>query len=243
MRDFKGKTYWLVGASEGLGAALASKLSAAGADLVISARNADRLGEVADRLTGNVEILPLDVTDAEAVQRAAEAQHDVDGVVFLSAVYWPMNSKDWDSDRILSMIDVNLSGAVRLVGAVLPTFLKRGKGHIVFTGSLAAFRGLPGSVGYSTSKAALLSLAETMRLDLKGTGVDVQIAHPGFVKTRLTDKNDFNMPSLMTPEQAATHMFAAMRRKRFSTSFPGIFAATMRSLRLVPDWLYFRLFA
>ena len=243
MRDFKGKTYWLIGASEGLGAALASKLSAAGADLVISARNADRLGEVADRLTGNVEILPLDVTDAEAVQRAAEAQHDVDGVVFLSAVYWPMNSKDWDSDRILSMIDVNLSGAVRLVGAVLPTFLKRGKGHIVFTGSLAAFRGLPGSVGYSTSKAALLSLAETMRLDLKGTGVDVQIAHPGFVKTRLTDKNDFNMPSLMTPEQAATHMVAAMRRKRFSTSFPGIFAATMRSLRLVPDWLYFRLFA
>lgn len=243
MRDFNGKTYWLIGASEGLGAALASKLSAAGADLVISARNADRLGEVADRLTGNVEILPLDVTDAEAVQRAAEAQHDVDGVVFLSAVYWPMNSKDWDSDRILSMIDVNLSGAVRLVGAVLPTFLKRGKGHIVFTGSLAAFRGLPGSVGYSTSKAALLSLAETMRLDLKGTGVDVQIAHPGFVKTRLTDKNDFNMPSLMTPEQAATYMVDAMRRKRFSTSFPGIFAATMRSLRLVPDWLYFRLFA
>lgn len=243
MRDFKGKKYWLVGASEGLGAALAQKLSAAGADLVLSARSADRLGQIADGLAGNIEVLPLDVTDPNAVTRAAEAQRDIDGIVYLSAAYWPMHTEDWDTDKVLAMLDVNLSGAVRLIGAVLPHFLKRGKGHIVLTGSLASFRGLPASIGYSASKAGMLSLAETMRLDLKKTGVEVQVAHPGFIRTRLTDKNGFKMPSLMEPEDAATHMFNAMRRKKFSTSFPGFFAITMRSLRIIPDWLYFRLFA
>lgn len=243
MRSFSGKKYWLVGASEGLGAALAKKLSDAGADLVISARNAARLAELADSLSANVEILPLDVTDRYAVDQAASTVGEIDGLVYLSAAYWPMNTKDWETDKALSMVDVNLSGAVRLIGAVLPQFLKNNRGHIVLTGSLASFRGLPGSIGYSASKAGMLSLAETMRLDLKGTGVEVQVAHPGFIRTRLTDKNDFNMPSLMEPEEAAEHMFKAMRRKRFSTSFPGFFAITMRSLRLLPDWLYFRLFA
>lgn len=243
MRNFSGQRYWLVGASEGLGAALARKLSDAGADLILSARNAERLGELAEQLSGNVEVLPLDVTDQDAVSQAVDVLGEIDGVVYLSAAYWPMHSKDWNTEQALRMIDVNLLGAVRVVGAVLPQFLGKRRGHIVLTGSLAAFRGLPASIGYSASKAGILSLAETMRLDLKGTGVEVQVAHPGFIRTRLTDKNDFKMPSIMEPDEAAEHMFRAINGSSFASSFPGFFALTMRSLQLVPNWLFFRLFA
>lgn len=243
MRDFKGKRYWLVGASEGLGSALAERMSAEGADLVLSARNSERLNELAEKLLGNVTVLPFDVTDNEAVVRAASDLGKIDGVIYLSGTYWPMDAKDWDTDKALAMLDVNLSGAVRVVGAILPELMRQGHGHIVLTGSLAAFRGLPASIGYSASKAGLLSLAETLRCDLGGTGIDVQIAHPGFIRTRLTDKNAFKMPSLMEPGDAADAMFKAISRKKFSSSFPGLFAVTMRSLRFLPDWLYFRLFA
>jgi short-subunit dehydrogenase len=243
MRDFAGKRYWLVGASEGLGASLARKLSDAGAELILSARNADRLGEIAADLSSNVEVLPVDVTDQAAVEQAAETVGQIDGIVYLSAAYWPMHTADWNTNHAAQMVDVNLTGAMRVVGAVLPKFLAQGHGHIMLTGSLAAFRGLPASVGYSASKAAMVSLAETMRLDLKGTGIEVQIAHPGFIRTRLTDKNDFKMPSIMEPDEAADHMFRAMRGRRFATSFPGVFALIMRSLQLFPNWLYFRVFA
>jgi len=243
MRDFAGKRYWLVGASEGLGASLAKKLGDAGAELILSARNAERLGEIASRLSTSVEVLPVDVTDKAAVEQAAETVGRIDGIVYLSATYWPMHTTDWNTVQAAQMIDVNLTGAMRVVGAVLPKFLAQGHGHIVFTGSLAAFRGLPASVGYSASKAAMVSLAETMRLDLKGTGVEVQIAHPGFIRTRLTDKNDFKMPSLMEPDEAANHMFRAMQGRRFATSFPGVFALIMRGLQLFPNWLYFKVFA
>lgn len=243
MRDFAGKRYWLVGASEGLGASLAKKLSDAGAELILSARNAERLGEIASGLSSNVEVLPVDVTDQAAVEQAAETVGQIDGIVYLSAAYWPMHTTDWNTNHAAQMVDVNLTGAMRVVGAVLPKFLAQGHGHIVFTGSLAAFRGLPASVGYSASKAAMVSLAETMRLDLKGTGIEVQIAHPGFIRTRLTDKNDFTMPSIMEPDEAADHMFRAMRGRRFTTSFPGVFALVMRCLQLFPNWLYFRVFA
>ena len=243
MRDFHGKTYWLVGASEGLGAALAHKLSAAGADLVLSARNADSLRQLAFELPGNANVLPVDVTDEISVQSAASKLKELDGMVYLAGAYWPMDAKAWDTEKALAMIDVNLSGAVRVVGAVLPKFRRERNGHIVLTGSLASFRGLPASVGYSASKAGLASLAETMKIDLKGTGIKVQIAHPGFIRTRLTDKNTFSMPSLMETETAAEYMFKAMRRRRFATSFPTGFALLMRSLQFFPNVLYFRLFA
>jgi short-subunit dehydrogenase len=243
MRDFAGKRYWLVGASEGLGASLAKKLGDAGAELILSARNAERLGEIASRMSTSVEVLPVDVTDQAAVEQAAETVGRIDGIVYLSAAYWPMHTTDWNTVQAAQMIDVNLTGAMRVVGAVLPKFLAKGHGHIVFTGSLAAFRGLPASVGYSASKAAMVSLAETMRLDLKDTGVEVQIAHPGFIRTRLTDKNDFKMPSIMEPDEAANHMFRAMQGRRFATSFPGVFALIMRGLQLFPNWLYFKVFA
>ncbi len=127
--------------------------------------------------------------------------------------------------------------------AVLPQMVARDAGHIVITGSLSGFRGLPGAIGYAASKAGTMVLAESLHCDLHRTGVRVQLANPGFIKTRLTAKNDFAMPFLMTPEQAAGHMMALMKSRRFKSSFPTTFSWLFRGAQVLPDWLYYRIFA
>lgn len=243
MRTWQGKRYWLVGASEGLGSALAHKLSAMGATLVLSARDEARLAQLQADLPGGAEILPLDVTDAEAVALAAQDIGEIDGVVFLAGVYWPMTAKDLDTDHALAMADVNYLGAVRVLGAVVPKMVAQNDGHVVIIGSLSGFRGLPGGIGYSASKAAVMSLAESLYCDLRQTGVDVQLANPGFIKTRLTDKNDFKMPMLMTPKDAADEVFTLMNSSKFSRSFPVPFAWVFRLAQFLPNAIYYRLFA
>ena len=243
MRDFAGKRYWLVGASEGLGQALAERLSAAGAEVILSARNADRLAEVAATLPGKALLVPVDVADSASVRAAAAAAGPLDGVVFLAGVYWPMKAQAWDADQAEAMCDVNLTGCVRVIGAVLPGMVARGRGHVVITGSLSGFRGLPGAIGYGASKAGCMALAESMQADLRGSGITVQLSNPGFIRTRLTAKNDFSMPFLMEPAEAADHMFRQMQGNRFSVSFPMVFSWLFRLSRFLPDWAYYRIFA
>lgn len=243
MREFRGKRYWLVGASEGLGAALARHLSAAGADLVLSARSGARLAEVGSALPGKVETVALDVADGASVRAAAERIGPVDGMVWLAALYWPMRAQEWDAGRVEAMCDVNFSGCARLIGAVLPGMVARGQGHVVIVGSLSGFRGLPGAIGYGASKAGVMAMAESLHADLRGSGVTVQLANPGFIKTRLTEKNDFRMPFLMSPDEAAGHVLRLMSGRRFSSSFPVPFSWLFRFSQLLPDWLYYPLFA
>lgn len=243
MRDFAGRRYWLVGASEGLGQALAERLSGAGAEVILSARNADRLAEVAAGMPGRALAVPVDVADSASVRAAAAAAGPLDGVVFLAGVYWPMKAQDWDADRAEAMCDVNLTGCVRVIGAVLPAMVARGRGHVVITGSLSGFRGLPGAIGYGASKAGCMALAESMQADLRGSGITVQLSNPGFIRTRLTAKNDFSMPFLMEPAEAADHMFRQMQGSRFSVSFPMVFSWLFRLSQFLPDWAYYRLFA
>jgi NADP-dependent 3-hydroxy acid dehydrogenase YdfG len=239
-----GKRYWLVGASEGLGAALAQKMSAAGATLILSARNGDRLAEVAKDLPGEATCVEIDVADDESVARAAKDVGEIDGLVFLAGVYWPFPATEWNAEQAVTMADVNFTGAFRVLGHVVPRMVERDEGHIVITGSLSGFRGLPGAIGYAASKAGVMSLAESMRCDLWRTGVRVQCANPGFIKTRLTDKNDFNMPFLMTPDQAADEMIRLMEDKNaFDRHFPKLFSWVFRVSRFFPNWLYYRLFA
>ncbi|MCU0853740.1 MAG: SDR family NAD(P)-dependent oxidoreductase [Rhodobacteraceae bacterium] len=242
MRRFTGKRYWIVGASEGLGRALALKLSKAGAEVIVSARSAERLEALVAELPGPGRAVACDVADAESVKRAAAEAGEVDGMVYLAGLYWPMKATEWDAGKVATMVDVNLTGAARVVGEVLPGMLARKHGHIVLTGSLSGFRGLPGAIGYGATKAGIMSLGETMRIDLKGTGVVVQNANPGFIRTRLTDKNDFKMPFLMEPEAAADHMMTLMRSDRFSSSFPWLFGAWFRFSQFLPDWLYYRIY-
>ena len=243
MRDFRGKRYWLVGASEGLGRALAEQLSAAGAEVILSARSADRLAEVAASLPGPSLVLPVDVADTASIRGAAAAAGQIDGVVFLAGLYWPMAAQDWNADQVETMCDVNFTGCARVVGAALPAMVARGTGHVVITGSLSGFRGLPGAIGYGASKAGVMALAECMQADLRGSGIVVQVANPGFIRTRLTDKNTFTMPFLMEPAEAADHMFRHMQTDRFKVSFPTVFSWLFRMSQFLPDWAYYRIFA
>jgi NADP-dependent 3-hydroxy acid dehydrogenase YdfG len=213
MSVFSGKRYWLVGGSDGLGLALARQMRAEGAELVISARDATRLASVCAEL--GAQAVPMDIADGASVAEAVEGLGPLDGVVLLAAVYWPMAAQKLDAAKLVAMCDVNLTGTARVLGAVLPAMLERGRGHIVLTGSLAGYRGLPGAMGYAASKAGAMVLAESLYADLRGSGIKVQLANPGFIQTRLTAQNRFSMPFIMTPDQAAGHMLRLMRSDRF----------------------------
>ncbi|MEL6702561.1 MAG: SDR family NAD(P)-dependent oxidoreductase, partial [Pseudomonadota bacterium] len=168
---------------------------------------------------------------------------EVDGYVYLAGVYWPMSAKKWDAEKATQMVEINVMGAFRSVGAVMPQFLEKKAGHVVLTGSLSGFRGLPKTVGYGASKAAVMYLAEGMHADLRGSGIDVQVINPGFIKTRLTDKNDFKMPFIMEPEEAAQEFFEHMGTDTFKKSFPRVFSWLFRVSQFWPDWLYYRVFS
>ena len=243
MRDFSGKRYWLVGASAGLGEALARKLTAVGAHVVISARGEGELKVLADALGPNASYVTVDVSDAADVARAVAEVGEIDGYVHLAGVYWPMPAQEWDAAQVNAMMDINSTGLTRVLGHVVPAMVARDAGHIVITASLTGFRGLPRSIGYTASKAANMSLAECMYADLRGTGVDVQVANPGFIKTQLTAKNNFAMPFIMEPIDAAEIMFQHMQSGGFKRSFPGLFSLVFRGGQFLPDWLYFRIFS
>jgi len=242
MSDWQGKTYWLVGASDGLGAALAHQLAKVGVHVILSARSEDALNELSANLPGRSTVLPLDVTDRDAVRKAAEDVGDIDGMVYLAGAYWPFGADDWDDDQAQTMADVNFGGAMRLVGAVLPGMKQRGHGHIVLTGSLTAYGGLPGAAPYVATKAGIMALAESLYCDLRKTEIKVQLLNPGYIRTRLTDKNDFKMPGIMEPEDAARICFEHLNSDGFSRAFPTWFSLVFRGARFLPDWLYFRLF-
>ena len=239
MSSFDGKTYWIIGASEGLGRALAQALSREGAHLILSARNAERLAEIC-KTTPRARAVPMDVTDLAQVRRAVADTGAVDGLVYNAGAYDPMRSSEWRTEAALAMSDVNYLGALRVLGETVPGFVQAGQGDITLIGSLAGYHGLPAAIGYGASKAALISLAETMRHDLAGTGVTVRIVNPGFIRTRLTEKNSFNMPMLMTPEDAAGRVVRAMSRRRFRTDFPAPFSWFIRLIDYLPDILVYR---
>ncbi|MFV2053720.1 SDR family NAD(P)-dependent oxidoreductase [Aliiroseovarius sp. YM-037] len=234
---FDGQRYWIIGASEGLGRALAMALDARGARLVISARSRDRLEELAKTLSDPL-VVPMDVTDRVSVAQAASEVGQIDGVIYCVGLYQPMTAQEWNAEQVEAMCAANFTGAVHVLGHVVPDFVSKNAGHIVLIGSLAGFRGLPGAIGYGASKAGLMHLADTLYADLRHSGVKVQLMNPGFIKTRLTEKNDFAMPQLMSAEKAAGTVMRAMESGRFQTNFPAPFAWLFRLRHLVPRWVF-----
>ncbi len=241
MDPFNHKTWWIIGASEGLGRALAEALDAAGANLILSARSAERLAAISGRLR-DARAVAMDVTDDASVRRAAEQAGDIDGLIYCVGLYDPMPATNWHPGAPEAMTEANFTGALRVLGRVLPGMLARDAGRIVLIGSLAGHRGLPGAIGYGASKAALMHLGENLAVDLRGTGVRVQLANPGFIRTRLTEKNNFPMPQIMEPEDAAGHVIRAIRSGRFSTSFPAPFSWLFTVGRHLPIGWFHRLF-
>jgi len=240
MRSFRSKSIWLIGASEGLGRELAKLLDAEGAKLFLSARNEISLLDICHGMRDAVP-LPLDVTHADSIRSAYSQIDKLDVMVYNAGAYEPMPTKDWDTDKALRMIDVNLNGCMRAIGEVLPDMLDNGSGHIILIGSLSAYGGLPKAIGYGASKAAVASIAETMRHDLYGKGIDVQLINPGFIKTRLTDKNNFKMPQLLTATQAAEHVITGMRINAFRYDFPWPFSRIIKLFTSLPDFIRFRI--
>ncbi|MBU1236454.1 MAG: SDR family NAD(P)-dependent oxidoreductase [Gammaproteobacteria bacterium] len=231
--DWRDKRVWLVGASTGIGAAFATELARRGARLALSARNEEKLRVlgIADAL-----ILLVDATDAASLRAARDALiaawGGVDLIVYLAGDYVPMRADNFDLAVAEKVVEVNFNGAMRLAASVLPD-LQPG-GGIAFVASVAGYRGLPKALAYGPGKAALIHFAECLWYDMNPKGIGVWIVNPGFVATRLTDRNDFTMPALITPGQAATELVQGFASGRFEIHFPKRFTRMMKLLAHLP---------
>lgn len=255
LRDWSGKNVWLVGASSGIGEACASLLHERGATVFVSARQAERLQDWVARHPGTdaqgrprTVALPLDVTDRRALQLATEAvvaRGSLDLVVYSAGYYKAVDAQRYSLDEMLRHEQVNYVGALYLLDAVLPQLQRQAAsgqgGHLSLISSVAGFRGLPQSLAYGPTKAALINLAEALYLDLGPQGLGVSVVNPGFVETPLTAQNRFKMPALITPEIAAREMLAGWARGEFELHFPKRFTRWLKFMRLLPYRLYFPL--
>lgn len=240
--DWHGKTVWLIGASSGIGLATAQALHGQGAQVVVSARQADALQRFVDQHPG-ARALPLDTADHAALQAAALSLGQlgrIDAVVYCAGYYRAQRATAFDLAQMQQHLQVNYVGVLHMLDAVLPVLLRQGSGHISLVASVAGYSGLPQSLAYGPTKAALINLAETLYLDLHDQGIGVSLVCPGFVKTPLTAQNHFQMPALIAPEQAATAMLAGWARGAFEIHFPKRFTLWMKALRLLPYGAYFR---
>lgn len=225
----------MTGASDGIGAALAAELADRGAHVAISARRADALAAVAgDRM----HVVPVDITDRAATVAAGQAVRaalgGLDCAVLNAGTWSQFDVEHWDSQAFADHLQVNLMGTVHSLEAVVPQMIAAGRGRIVGMASVAGYRGLPGAEAYGTSKAALLHLFETLRGSLAPRGVVVQTLSPGFVRTRLTERNRFPMPFLVEPGDAARAIADGMARDKAEVVFPFPMMVAMKTARLVP---------
>jgi NAD(P)-dependent dehydrogenase (short-subunit alcohol dehydrogenase family) len=243
-----GKTVWLVGASTGIGRATASALHAAGARVVVSARSAEPLNSFVAAHAGSLAIA-LDATDRDAMRQAAQqicqAHGGIDLALYCAGTYAAMRATAFDLAVALRHVQVNYVGALHLLDAVLPVMLKQAEGsgtrggHISLVSSVAGFRGLPQSLAYGPTKAALINLAETLYLDLSPLKIGVSVINPGFVETPLTSGNEFRMPALISPEQAAAEIMRGWQAGDFEIHFPKRFTRWLKVLRHLPYSAYF----
>lgn len=242
LTQWQNKRVWLVGASTGIGEALARQLDQLGCRQMLSARSADKLATLAGELK-NATALPLDITQQGAVKTAFEhlisAWGGVDLVVLMAGTYSEMSVEGFDIDKVCQQIDVNLNGTMYVLGNALPQLLQQKSGHLAIVSSVAGYRGLPNSLAYGPTKAALINLAEALHVELKPYQVGVSVINPGFVDTPLTRKNTFPMPFLITAEKAAQEIIVGLEKGEFEIHFPKAFTRTLRTLRILPYSLYF----
>ncbi len=243
MTDWQGRRVWLVGASTGIGLACAQALRAAGAQVVISARHPQGVLDWAQQDAG-VQWHALDVGDHAEVQataRAILARGPLDLVVYAAGYYRAQRATAMNMEDLLQHDKVNYQGALQVIDAVLPALLARQSGHISLLSSVAGWRGLPNGLAYGPTKAALTHLAETLYMDLQDQGIGVSVINPGFVATPLTAQNQFPMPALISPEEAARQMLKGWAKGQFDIHFPKRFTVWLKLLRLLPYRFYFPL--
>ena len=239
------KTIWITGGSTGIGKALAEKFASKGWNVAISARRENLLKEISDSHE-NIHEFPLDVTDKikckEVFEQIKNKFENVDICFFSTGTWDPKKEKDIDVEQIENVFKVNFFGTLNSIKAVEEYFKNRKKGTITIVSSIAGYRGLPNSTGYGPSKSALNNLAESLYFDFKRSNVRVCLVSPGFIKTPMTDKNDFKMPFLKTTEYAAEKIYDGLINKKvFEIHFPKTLTLILKIFSFLPSTIYFGL--
>ncbi len=239
------KTIWITGGSTGIGKALALKFASKGWDVAISARRTELLNEISN-LHENISAFPLDVTNKlkcqEVFNEIKNKYENIDICFFSTGTWNPKKEKDIDVEQIEDVFKVNFFGTLNTIKAVEEYFKNKKNGTITIVSSIAGYRGLPNSTGYGPSKSALNNLAESLYFDFKRYSVRVCLVSPGFIKTPMTDKNDFKMPFLKTPEYAAEKIYDGLINKDiFEIHFPKSLTVLLKILSLLPSKIYFLL--
>lgn len=244
IRDWRGKRIWLIGASAGIGAELARQFAQQGAQLALSARNLEALSQLSQELPGS-RALALDLQDNQSVQQAFQhLMHEwdqIDLVLIVAGNYQAMRAEDFDLQQAQQLLDINLHGVYRCLDLVLPQLIRQAQGGIGIVASVAGYSGLPKALVYGPSKAALINLCESLYFDLHPKNLAVYLINPGFVATRLTEKNDFKMPALIDTQTAARAIVSGLEAGQFHIHFPKRFTNFLRLARLLPYRSYFYL--
>jgi len=242
--SFVNQRIWVIGASSGIGEACSNAFIKAGAKVALSSRRTTRLDTLAQSAKpGQALVLPLDVTEQEQLDSAyrniQETWGGLDLLLFVSGIYTPLRADNFEFDIAQKTIDANLLGPMRAVSIVMPDMLKAHTGHIAIVGSVAGYSGLPKALAYGPSKAGIINFCETLYYDLLPQGVSVHMISPGFVATEATAQNDFEMPALITADEAAQEILTGLQAGEFDIHFPKRFSGFLKFLRILPYPLYF----
>lgn len=236
------QTAWITGAGTGIGRSLALDLARAGVKVAASARTERNLSLLAAHHVA-VDFYPLDVTDraevAVAVDEIESAQGPIDLAILSAGTWRPLSSQKFDAAAVREALETNYMGVVHCLEALLPRMIARGKGHIAIVGSVAGYRGMPRGGGYAPTKAALISLAESLYADVSRFGIKISIINPGFVDTPMTRRNEFPMPFLVSAENASARILQGLRKGKFEIAFPWPLVWSLKFARILPYSVYF----
>ena len=235
------KTIWITGASSGIGEASARKFAKEGWKVIISARRVELLEKLST--DENIFSYPLDVTDSvkakEVFKKIIEDHGQVDLCIFSSGTYERKSEKELDVQNIRHVIEVNFLGVINCVSAVEKYYKDKNNGHIAIVSSPVGYRGLPKSSGYTPSKAALNNFTQGIYFDFKKFNVKVSLITPGFIKTALTDKNEFKMPFLKSTDYAAEEIYNGLIKKNsFEIIFPLPIKIIYKLIQILPNKIY-----
>lgn len=243
--EIKNQIIWIIGASSGIGRALAESL---GEDnkLILSARDQVSLESLNTSMNNKHSVFSLDVSDIQQVDNTIdkifETHKKIDMILFMAAVYREEDTKPYDVNFAKKIVDVNLTGAISITYNLVPRLLKiHNEAQIILCASVAGYIGLPKGQPYSCTKAALINFAESMHAELHNTNVNIRLINPGFVKTRLTDKNKFTMPFIIPVDEAAAAIIKELGSKKFEIHFPKVFTYILKVIRILPYWIKLKL--